>query len=83
MCCGGKYIRYIDKPLSKAQIRKLKKEEFTKLKQQTGPENVIIGQRDNELNIPQKVIDITLALEKQNQQIKQQELNVLNSFTEN
>jgi len=70
-----KVVIKIDKPLSKAQIRKLKKEEFTKIKQQTAPEN--------ELNIPQKVIDITLALEKQNQQIKQQELNVLNSFTEN
>jgi hypothetical protein len=60
-----------DKPLSKAQLRQLKKEENAKTVQQS-----------KELVLPQATIDITQALDQQNQQIRQQELSILSSFSD-
>ena len=61
-----------DKPLSKAQLRQLKKEE-----------NARIVQQSKELVLPQTTIDITQALDQQNQNIKQLESSILNSFSDN
>ena len=61
-----------DKPLSKAQLRKLKEEEDARIVQQ-----------GKELVLPQKTIDITQALDQQTQNIKQMESSILNSFSDN